>query len=214
MRTPLAVIRGKLELLANKWGDTIDNNFEHISKMMSEVRGLEKLNSDLLLLSKEDVDGSINITEFSLNDFITDLSEFYIDLAEIQEKTFEVKTVESDLKVNWDYSKIKRMIIILIENAFKYTGDNGKIQLSFEDAGKNIKVTVKDNGIGIKEEDQKRIFDRFFRSADVRVKNISGSGIGLSLLKSISKTLDIKVKLTSKESVGTEFTLLIPKSIK
>ena len=214
MRTPLAVIRGKLELLANKWGDTIDNNFEHISKMMSEVRGLEKLNSDLLLLSKEDVDGSINITEFSLNDFITDLSEFYIDLAEIQEKTFEVKTVDSDLKVSWDYNKIKRMIIILIENAFKYTGDNGKIQLSFEDAGKNIKVTVKDNGIGIKEEDQKRIFDRFFRSADVRVKNISGSGIGLSLLKSISKTLDIKVKLTSKELVGTEFTLLIPKSIK
>lgn len=215
MRTPLAVIRGKLELLANKWGDTIDNNFEHISKMMSEVRGLEKLNSDLLLLSKEDVDGSINITEFSLDEFIRDVSEFYIDLAEIQEKSFKViKSIKPDIKVNWDYNKVKRMIIILIENAFKYTKDNGVIELAFEDVGKNIKVTVKDNGIGIKEEEQERIFDRFFRSADVRVKSITGSGIGLSLLKSIAKTLDIKVKLTSKVAEGTEFNLLIPKTIK
>ncbi len=215
MRTPLAVIRGKLELLANKWGDTIGNNFEHISKMMSEIRGLEKLNSDLLLLSKEDVDGSVNITEFLLGDFINDVSEFYVDLAEIQEKSFKViKSVKPDIKVNWDYNKVKRMIIILIENAFKYTKDNGLIELLFEDVGKNIKVTVKDNGIGIKEEDQERIFDRFFRSADVRVKSISGSGIGLSLLKSIAKTLDIKVKLTSKVAEGTEFNLIIPKVIK
>ena len=73
---------------------------------------------------------------------------------------------------------------------------------------------MKDNGIGIKEEEQERIFDRFFRSADVRVKSISGSGIGLSLLKSIAKTLDIKVKLTSKIAEGTEFNLLIPRIIK
>lgn len=215
MRTPLAVIRGKLELLANKWGDTIDNNFEHISKMMSEVRGLEKLNSDLLLLSKEDIDGNINITEFFLDEFIRDVSEFYIDLAEIQEKSFKViEKLDTNIKVNWDYNKVKRMIIILIENSFKYTKDNAEIKLIFEDSGKNIKVTVKDNGIGIKEEDQERIFDRFFRSADVRVKSISGSGIGLSLLKSIAKTLDIKIKLTSKVAEGTEFNLLIPKVIK
>ncbi|SCJ63416.1 Signal transduction histidine-protein kinase ArlS [uncultured Clostridium sp.] len=215
MRTPLAVIRGKLELLANKWGDTVGNNFDHISKMMSEVRGLEKLNSDLLLLSKEDVDGSVNITEFSLDEFIEDVSEFYVDLAEIQEKSFDITiNLDANIKVNWDYNKIKRMIIILIENAFKYTKENGSIQLIFEDVGKNIKVTVKDNGIGIKEDEQERIFDRFFRSADVRVKSISGSGIGLSLLKSIAKTLDIKVKLTSKVAEGTEFNLLIPKIIK
>ena len=66
MRTPLAVIKGKLELLAHSWGDTIDDHFEHISKMMSEVRGLEKLNSDLLLLSKEDLDLAVNITNFQI----------------------------------------------------------------------------------------------------------------------------------------------------
>jgi len=214
MRTPLAVIKGKLELLAHSWGDTIDDHFEHISKMMSEVRGLEKLNSDLLLLSKEDLDLAVNITNFKLNNFISDLSEFYLDLAEIKEKTFRVVKPEEEISVQWDYDKIKRAVVILIENAFKYTGENGKITLSIEDMNKHIKITVKDNGIGIKEEEQKRIFDRFYRSAAVRGQNISGTGIGLSLLKSISKNFGIKLKVNSEFGVGSEFILMIPKMIK
>ena len=129
MRTPLAVIKGKLELLANSSKDTIDSHFEHISKIMSEVRGLEKLNSDLLLLSKEDLDLGINITKFSLYEFINDISEFYIDLADVQGKVFKIIRPEYDIEVLWDYSKIRRAVIILIENAFKYTNDDGNIDL-------------------------------------------------------------------------------------
>ena len=79
---------------------------------------------------------------------------------------------------------------------------------------KHIKITVKDNGIGIKEEEQKRIFDRFYRSDAVRGQNISGTGIGLSLLKSISKNFGIKLKVNSEYGVGSEFILMIPKMIK
>jgi signal transduction histidine kinase len=214
MRTPLAVIKGKLELLAHSWGDTIDDHFEHISKMMSEVRGLEKLNSDLLLLSKEDLDLSVSITSFRLNDFINDISEFYLDLAEIKEKTFKIINPKEEIFVQWDYNKIKRAVIILIENAFKYTGENGEINFTVEDMNKHIKIIVSDNGIGIKEEEQKRIFDRFYRSELVRGQNISGTGIGLSLLKSISKNFGIKLKVNSEYGVGSEFILIIPKIIK
>ena len=214
MRTPLAVIKGKLELLAHSWGDTIDDHFEHISKMMSEVRGLEKLTSNLLLLSKEDLDLAVNITKFKLEDFIDDIGEFYIDLAEIKEKNFTVVKPKEDIFVQWDYDKIKRAIVILIENAFKYTNENGEIALIIEDMNKYIKITVKDNGIGIKEEEQKRIFDRFYRSDTVRGQNISGTGIGLSLLKSMSKNFGIKLKVNSEYGVGSEFILMIPKMIK
>ncbi|NOW88690.1 sensor histidine kinase [Clostridium beijerinckii] len=214
MRTPLAVIKGKLELLAHSWGDTIDDHFEHISKMMSEVRGLEKLNSDLLLLSKEDLDLSINITKFKLNDLINDISEFYFDLAEIKEKIFKVVKPEEEILVQWDYDKIKRAIIILIENAFKYTGEDGEINLVIEDVNKHIRIMVVDNGIGIKKDEEKRIFDRFYRSDIVRGQNINGTGIGLSLLKSISKNFVIKLKVNSEYGIGSEFILLIPKIIK
>ena len=214
MRTPLAVIKGKLELLAHSWGDTIDDHFEHISKMMSEVRGLEKLTSNLLLLSKEDLDLAVNITNFKLGDFIDDIGEFYIDLAEIKEKNFTVAKPKEDIFVQWDYDKIKRAIVILIENAFKYTNENGEIALIIEEMNKHIKITVKDNGIGIKEEEQKRIFDRFYRSDAVRGQNISGTGIGLSLLKSMSKNFGIKLKVNSEYGAGSEFILMIPKMIK
>lgn len=212
MRTPLAVIKGKLELLANSSKDTIDSHFEHISKIMSEIRGLEKLNTDLLLLSKEDLDLGINITKFSLYEFINDIGEFYIDLADIQGKEFKVIKPAYDVEVLWDYSKIRRAVIILIENAFKYTDDNGKIEFIIEEFNKNIRISVRDNGIGIREEDQERIFDRFYRSDIVRGKNISGTGIGLSLLKSISKNFGIKLNVNSTYVEGSEFTMMIPKT--
>ncbi|WP_430732938.1 sensor histidine kinase, partial [Clostridium butyricum] len=172
MRTPLAVIKGKLELLANASGDRIDDHFEHISKIMSEIRGLEKLNSDLLLLSKEDLSLGDNIGEFALNDFIDEISEFYTDLAEIKEKKFSIIRPEESTKVQWDYTKIKRVLTILLENAFKYTDENGEIILKIEIIKKYIRISVKDNGIGIKEEDKSRIFDRFYRSEFVRGQNI------------------------------------------
>lgn len=214
MKTPLAVIKGKLELLANSWGETIDDNFEHISKMMSEVRSLEKLNSDLLLLTKEDINSNVNTVKVNLKNFILDISDFYIDLAEIQNKEFQVINPKTNVELQWDYNKIKRVVVILLENAFKYTPDGGKITLTFEEFNKYIKITVKDTGIGIKKQDQERIFDRFFRSSDVRGSNINGSGIGLSLLKSITNSLEIQVKFSSKFGVGTEFELNVPKIIK
>ena len=130
MRTPLAVIRGKLELMVHSPKDTIEDQFEHISKIMSEVRGLEKLNSDLLLLSKEDIELGENIVEFSLDDFIDDISEFYIDFAEIKERNLEIIRSESGINVKWDYNKVKRAVVILLENAFKYTDEGGQITLS------------------------------------------------------------------------------------
>lgn len=213
MRTPLAVIKGKLELLANASEDKIGEHFDYISKIMSEIRGLEKLNSDLLLLSKEDLSLGDDIKTFYLNDFINEICDFYTDLAEIKDKKFVFIEPDENIQVEWDYTKIKRAVTILLDNAFKYTNENGEIQLKFEITKKHIRISVKDNGIGIKEEEKSRIFDRFYRSEIVRGKNINGTGIGLSLLKSISKSFNIKVKVNSEYGVGSEFILDIPKII-
>ena len=157
MRTPLAIIKGKIELLTKSIDNISDNELNYISKIMSEIRRLEKMNSDLLLLSKEDIGQNSTLQEFYLDDIVKDIGGFYNDIAEVINRNFSVNS-NINTKVIWDYDKVKRIFVILIENAFKYTNKNGDIVISFKDSNKNIEVSVKDNGIGIKKEDQERVF--------------------------------------------------------
>ena len=213
MRTPLAIIKGRLELLVRNRGDKLEAHYEELSIIMKEIRGLEKLNSDLLLMSKEDMGMKLELASFSVNEFITEIGEFYIDFAEMQEKELKVRLLDEDIQVSWDKSKVKRCIVILLENALKYTECGDQITITATKKDKNIKLEIEDTGIGIKKEEQGRIFDRFFRSSEVRASGKEGSGIGLSLLKSIAYGLGIKVSLVSTYGEGTTFTLVIPINI-
>ena len=137
-----------------------------------------------------------------------------MDLAEIQEKSFDIiRKLDDNTKVNWDYNKIKRMIIILIENAFKYTKEDGNIQLIFEDLGKNIKVTVKDNGIGISKENMDRIFKIYERVNDDRSIIKEGTGIGLSLVRDFAKLHHGSISVKSEVGVGSEFVVKIANTL-
>lgn len=210
MRTPLAVIKGQLELMSRYREDQIQEHFEELAQMMNEIRSLERLNSDLLLLTKEDIEGKLNIEQLNINDFIEEIEEFYTDLSEIQDKAFVVENEVQDEWVEWDKEKLKRCLTILLENAFKYTPEGGQIKLKVQSSSKKIKISVEDTGLGIKQEDLNRIFDRFFRSSDVRARGIDGSGIGLSLLKALTYTMGIQIEVSSVYKEGSKFTLDIP----
>lgn len=210
MRTPLAIIKGQIELLACHTKDTIEEHAQELSHIIKEIRGLEKLNSNLLILSKENIKQNLEYTTFSLNSFIKELQEFYLDLAQMQEKNLEIQAPPEDVQVNWDKANVKRCVIILLENAFNYTQAGDEIKWIVKKKGKMIEMQIIDTGMGIKEEDHARIFDRFFRSGEVRAKGIEGSGIGLSLLKSIANHIGIKIQFQSEYKKGTEFTLTIP----
>ncbi len=209
MRTPLAVIKGKLELLAMQPNETFEENFEQFSAIMSEVYSLERLTKDLLILSKEDVDADLVKINFNLTEMINEFSEFYGAIAESQNKYFFIDMTNIvNLTINQDYYRFKQSIVILIENAFKYTNESDTITAHFEQHDKYLYIKITDTGIGIKDKDKELIFERFFRSDDVRGKNIDGNGIGLSLLKSLSKSLGFKIHMCSVYGQGTEFTLI------
>lgn len=210
MRTPLAVIKGQVELMTAHPQDRIEEHFEQFSQMIGEIRSLEKLNRDLLLLSKEDIESKTVGEAIEVRTFIGEIKEFYTELAELQNKHFIVKVPDSPVNVKWDLEKVKRCLIILLENAFKYTDEEDTILLGMTKGNKSIVVRIEDSGIGISKEDQKRLFDRFFRSSNVRARGIEGSGIGLSLLQSLAHTLGIKVQVQSTYGKGTVFTLEIP----
>lgn len=210
MRTPLAVLQGRLELIAKRQGDSVEDHLMSLSQMMTEIRNLEKLNSDLLQLSKMDLVTELDPVPSTLGIAFEDLSDYYQDLAEIQGKHFEFNLADPNLNITWDLPKVKRMIHILMENAFKYTQDEGHIRLSIQAKNGKIEIAVIDSGIGIKAEDLPFIYERFYRSPSVRATEIEGSGIGLSLLKAIAERMNATVEIQSEEQVGTTVKLILP----
>lgn len=214
MRTPLAVIRGKLELLARKNQDSIYEHFDELSGMMSELKGIEKMNKDLLMISKEDMKGVLEVKPLNLRKFLDEIAELYGELAGFREIEFTYQGIQEDVTVNWDQDKMKRCINILLENAIKYSESNGRVMLQAQKQEKGIRLIVSDKGRGIKEEEMPYIFERFYRSNEVRASGIEGSGIGLSLLKSLCYTMGIKMKVESKYQEGSTFILEVPLRMK
>lgn len=214
MRTPLAVLQGKLELITKSQGDAVESHLSSLSQMMTEIKNLEKLTNDLLQLSKLDLVATLTPTDVQVNGFLKDLSTYYEDLAEFQEKHFVLKGLSLEQDVSWDLVKVKRMISILLENAFKYTHQGDTITLSAVLKGKYVVFQVEDNGIGISKEEQPLIFERFYRSPHVRASAVDGSGIGLSLLKAIADQVGATVELESQLGLGTLFTLSLPCQMK
>lgn len=210
MRTPLAVIRGKLELLARKNQDSIYEHFDELSGMMSELKGIEKMNKDLLMISKEDMEGVLEVKLFSLSKFLDEIVELYEELADFHQLEFTYQGIQEDVIVNWDQDKMKRCINILLENAIKYSKPNGSVMLQAKKQDKGMRIIVSDTGRGIKEEEMPYIFERFYRSNEVRASGIEGSGIGLSLLKSLCYTMGIKIKVESIYQEGSTFILEVP----
>ena len=215
MRTPLAVIRGKMELMAQSPNDEIQEHSEELSDIISELSAMEKMNSSLLMLSREDALVNHDISSFGLYDMLSELSdELFSMLAEAQGKSFSFSVTPQDIVVSWDYSKMKRAFTILLDNAFKYTAEGDEITITAEQSRDNVIIRFYDSGRGIRQEDLPRIFDRFYRADDVRAQDISGSGIGLSLLSLLGNNLGFKIKVSSEYSSFTEFTIIAPINMK
>lgn len=212
LRTPITIVSSKLESMLKHPENTVNDEVEKIAVVMKETRKIKKMINDLLSLSKEDTIINIHLKEVDLVSLINEISNDYLDIAKIQDKKFEILSDFEELSIQTDREKLRECILILIDNAFKYTtiGDSISIELKESFAKGGVSILIKDTGYGIKESELPYIYDRFFRSENVRDKDIDGSGIGLSIAKMISKNLSIKINVRSKLGEGTEFELLVP----
>ena len=111
---------------------------------------------------------------------------------------------------NIDKQKMGLVIQNLLENSVKYTPDYGKIEINLEAGREFLKVRVKDNGVGIPEQDKVKIFSKFFRAENVVRIQTEGSGLGLFIVKNIIKKHGGEITFQSKEGLGTEFVFTIP----
>lgn len=209
LRTPISIISSKLERMLKHPNSTISDEVETIADAMSEIRRSKKMISDLLSLTKEEAITKLNITEVNIKNFIKDICVDYVDIADIQEKRFETNFNLKNETIFTDENKLRQLLLIFIDNAFKYTKENDFIAININQKD-NVytEIFIIDSGVGIKQEDIPYIFDRFFRSENVRDKDIEGSGIGLSIAKMIAINLGAEISVKC-ENNKTEFKIII-----
>lgn len=216
LRTPINIILSALQVmeLYRNYGDTeekckvyekyyfmmkqncyrllrIVNNFMDVSEIED---GVAKTN-----LSKENIINIIEDVTLAAAAFVSDKGKNIIFDTDIEEKIMLV-----------DKEKIERMILNLLSNAIKFTDGHGKIIVNVHDEGSSIKVSIKDNGIGIPADKEKIIFEKFGQVDKTFTRKNEGSGIGLSIVKKIVKLHNGEISLKSKVDYGSEFIITLP----
>lgn len=209
LRTPLAILQNRLERLFQKPDSTILENSENIADSLNEVRNMRFLTSNLLNLAKNEKEALKLKPELIDKDFFDKMAINYAELAELENHQFqseidEIKNFKQDKQV------LKQMITILFDNAMKYTSDNGLIELVVTQIKRDIVVSVKDDGIGISDQDKAKIFERFYRVDQARTRSNGGLGLGLSLLEQLVSILKGQVNVYDNFPKGTVFKLTVP----
>ena len=214
LRTPIAVIQGYANLI-NRWGKSDPEILqESIDSILTETDHMSALIRQLLFLAKSDQNKlSVQKAQMSLNEVAAELVR-EMEVLDVDRKIsfFE----ESAVEVFADYDLIKQLLWIHGENALKYSGEGGVIEIRVWKDKKFGYISVKDNGMGIAEEDLSKIFDRFYRVDKSRNKEISGTGLGLAIAKWIVDGHDGEILVESKVGEGTvfidKFRLYIPEN--
>nr|WP_312577451.1 HAMP domain-containing sensor histidine kinase [Sedimentibacter sp.] len=205
LRTPLTVIQTNLDVVLCDDEGTVQENEMWLDNAYSETRVMAKLIDQLLTLAKADAnEEKLYLSEISLSEIVENVCANMEIIAHNKKIDFELISTE-DILIKGDYDKIRRMVVILIDNAIKYT-EIGKVTVKLY-TEKNKKVlTVEDTGIGISKTDIDRIFDRFYRADKARHRE-GGTGLGLSIAKWIADIHKFSLTVESVIDEGTRFTV-------
>ncbi len=213
LRTPLTIMRGELELALRSKKQSPEEYRTVLSSSLEETLRMSSIIENLLSLAKADVARpTANFSDVWLRPIIQELYEDSTMLAENKHITVTLGTLD-DALILGDAVRLRQLFLNLIDNAIKYTAENGLVEISLFREGTNVKVRVKDTGMGIPTEDLAKIFDRFYRVDKARSRELGGSGLGLSISKWIVDIHGGTISVESEINVGSIFTVLLPLKI-
>ena len=208
LRTPLAIIKGYAEIIRKRGTADIDIFVESIDSIISETDNMRNLIQKLLFLAKGEIT-KIN-TKFIDIDANEMVHQIHSDTV-VSTKThnFHLEMGEN-YKIKGDETLLQQAIRALIENAAKYSEPNTNIYIkSFIKDGFGW-ISIQDEGVGISDEDAKRIFDRFYRVDLSRTKATGGTGLGLAIVKRIVEIHNGRIEINSEMNKGTEISIVLP----
>ena len=209
LRTPLAIIKGYAEIIKKRRFSDEEIFEESIDSIINETENMKNLVQKLLFLAKGE------ITKINTNFQIIEMKEFVQQIhtdTEVSSKSHKFHLEKNEeYKVEADVTLLQQAIRALIENAIKYSEENTNIYIEsiIKDGKKGI-VSIRDEGVGISEEDTKRIFDRFYRVDDSRTKATGGTGLGLAIVKRIVEIHKGEIEILSELGKGTKISIILP----
>lgn len=181
LRTPLAVIQSNLGIAMDHTDQTIVDNLEWLNNAHGQTRRLSKLVESLLFLARSDAGHvSVNPQKIDLRDVIACIEELYQSVAQMRGIQLDV-TMDGAATIMGDSEKLHQALVILMDNAVKFTSEGGRIRLDAAHKKNKIIIKIYDTGRGMDSETLKHVFDRFYTSDPSRTRNASNSGTGLGL---------------------------------
>ncbi len=209
-RTPLTTVLSSLSLVA-KYGEQGDKEKQgkHITRIKSSITHLTDILNDMLSISKLEEGGiTMSRENFDLREFISALIQEMQGLCK-SEQMINYKHLNSDASVYLDKKVLSHILFNLISNAIKFSPEGKPIDISSEINEHTICLSVKDSGIGISQEDQKHLFERFFRGQNAG--NIQGTGLGLNIVAKYVEIMDGVIECESGLEKGTSFKITFSK---
>jgi signal transduction histidine kinase len=209
LRTPLAAIKANNELLLMHPEGTIEENLDQVEAVADEADQMTRLVEDLLTLARAD-EGRFDIQRESLdlggvtNDVVRDLE------AVAESHGLRLETEIAPVPVEADRQRLRQLLVILIDNALKYTPAGGRVTVRCHRSGRKAELSVSDTGPGIAPEHQRRIFDRFYGVDESRTRGVGGSGLGLAIAKWIAEVHGGTIGVDSAVGKGSTFTVRLP----
>jgi signal transduction histidine kinase len=209
LRTPLTVLHGELEAVAQ--AKQLDPQVhEMIGSALEETERLAKIVESLLAISRLDAgEARMERTRFDLAEIAATTTEQMRLLAEDKNIALQTDAAQA-VEVEGDRARLKQVIVNLLDNAIKYTLENGSVRVKVSAEDMTAVLEVADTGTGIPRDALPHIFERFYRVDKARSRQMGGAGLGLAIVKSIVAAHGGEVKVESAEGQGSRFRVELP----
>lgn len=210
LKTPLTAMLVRNEVALRKKSLPEEKAREVIEKNIEEILKMKELTASMLAVARENGEPE-KLTEISVPEFLADLQEKLAPVAKERGVKIEAEmNLGKNLQASVAKNTLEQILTIFADNAMKYSGEK-IIYLRAGRRGKNVAFSVKDNGVGVKKEDQKRIFERFYQvdAARTRTEDKTSYGLGLAIAKNLAERQGYKIVLRSSEGRGAEFEVVV-----
>lgn len=210
LRTPVTALKGFTETLLDGALEDRDTLIHFLEIMHEESERLDSIVGDILQLSRlEQRADRMNLEPVNVKEVVRSVYHILDQKAENKHIDLRLDVID-DLTICYDHDTLKQILLNLIGNAILYNHEYGYVEVSIAQVNQEAQICIKDNGIGIKDHEQKRIFERFYRVDKARSRNSGGTGLGLSIVRHMIENTGGNITLESKLNRGSTFCVYLP----